>query len=131
MIPKPLTLRKEDYKESPDWTVRLFQQLNDWFGPATQVLTRGLRRSENLLSTVKVITFTTKTPAADTFPLTVKHDLGQRPTDAWIGDLRKTNNGAITAVWSFTADLDQDGNLLARFQGLEDATAYAARVVIE
>jgi len=131
MIPKPLVLRKEDYKEAPGWTVRLFQQLNEWFNTTTQALTRGLRRSENLLSTVKVITFTTATPAANTFPLTVKHDLGQRPTDAWVGRLKTTNNTQITAAVSMTWDLLSDGSLSVRFQGLADGTPYEARIVIE
>lgn len=131
MIPKPLVLRKEDYKEAPEWIVRLFQQLNEWFGPATQALTRGLRRSENLLSTVKVITFTTKTPAASTFPLTVKHDLGQRPTDAWRSRIRANGTAAITTAIEMTWDTDTDGNLLVWFQGCADATAYEARIIIE
>jgi hypothetical protein len=126
MIPKPLTLRKEDYKEAPDWTVRLFQQLNDWFGSATQALTRGLRRSENLLSTVKVITFT---GSANT--ITVKHDLGQRPSDAWIGRIRTRDNSAISSAVSMTWDLDNDGNLIVRFQGLTVGVPYEARIVIE
>lgn len=131
MIPKPLVLRKEDYKEAPGWVVRLFQQLNEWFGATTPALTRGLRRSENLLSAVKVITFTTATPAANTFPLTVKHDLGQRPSDAWIGRIRTTDSSTIADAVSMTWDLDTDGNLSVRFQGLADATPYEVRIVIE
>lgn len=131
MIPKPLTLRKEDYKEAPSWAIRMFLQLNEWFSVATQALTRGLVRSENMLSTVKTVSFTTATPAADTFPLAVKHDLGQRPSDVWVSRLRTTNSTAITAAWSFTWELSSSGDLSVWFQGLADATTYEARLVIE
>lgn len=131
MIPKPLVLRKEDYKEAPTWIVRLFQQLNEWFGVVTPALTRGLRRDENFLSTVKTVTFTTSASAPDTFPLTVKHDLGQRPTDVWVSRLRTTNGTAITDAWAFTWELTSAGDLSVRFQGLAAATPYEARIVIE
>jgi hypothetical protein len=131
MIPKPLTLRKDDYKESPDWAERLFTQLNEWLAVVTQALTRGLVRSENMRSTVKELSFTTKTPAADAFPLSVKHDLGQRPTDVWVSSLRTTDNTTITAAWSFTWSLNSAEELSVRFQGLADATPYAARIIIE
>lgn len=132
MIPKPLTLRKEDYKDAPDWVERLFAQLNDWFSVATPALTGGLLRSENLQSRVKTIAFTTEPVAADTFPLTVKTGLAQRVADAWLGRLRKTDGSDITDAYSFTWEFGREADeITVRFQGLEAATRYEARIVVE
>ncbi len=132
MIPKPLTLRKEDYKEAPSWAERLFTQLNDWINVGTSALTGGLTRADNMLSRVKTISFTTVTPATDTFPLTVKHGLGQRASDAWVGRLRKTDGTAITSAFGFSWDYGQDiDEIKVTFQGLDAATRYEARIVVE
>jgi hypothetical protein len=125
--PAPLTLRKEDHAEAPGWIARLFEQLNTFFASSTAALARGLTRAENFRSVTKTVTFTTRPTAAETFPITVKHDLGQRPSDVWVGRLR----GAVAGPWSFTWEIDTGGNLSVRFQGLDDSTRYEARLIIE
>lgn len=129
--PKNLVLRKEDYQGSPPWLGKLFLQLNEFFTSVFVALARGLTRSENLRSTVKAITFTTLAIPDNTFPVAVKHDLGQRPTDVWVGRLRRVDGAAITDAWSLTWDLDSNGNLSVRFQGLDASTQYEARLILE
>jgi hypothetical protein len=129
--PRLLTLRKEDYRDAPSWLGKLFQQLNEQFSATGIALTRGLTRSENLRSTVKVITFTTLAVPADTFPLPVKHDLGKRPTDVWVGRLRVVSGSAGSSAWSMTWELDTLGNLSVSFQGLAASTTYEARLLLE
>lgn len=125
--PRPLTLRKEDYQEAPSWSTRLFAQLNEFFAATAAALARGLTRSENLRSTVKTIKFTTLATAANTFPLAVKHDLPVRPSDIWVGRLR----GTVSAAWSFTWELDANGQVQATFQGLANSTEYEVRLILE
>lgn len=127
--PAPLTLRKEDYQGTPDWLPRLFTQLNTFILSVTTGLARDLTRSENLKSVTKMITFTT--PGSGTPTVSVKHDLGQKPTDVWVGQLGTSSGAAITAPWSMTWTVDSGGNLSVQFQGLAASTAYKAHLVIE
>lgn len=126
MIPKPLALRKDDYKDAPEWATRMFQQLNEWFSTGTQALTRGLVRAENMRSTTKTVTFRGSSDA-----LTVKHDLGQRPATVWVGSLRTVDGSVISAAWSFTWLLNSDDQLSVRFQGLTAGLSYEAQIIIE
>lgn len=126
-----LTLRKEDYREAPfPWLAKLFLQLNTFFEGVTAALTKGLVRGIHLRSVVKELQFTNT--AADGFALSgVRHDLGQRPTDVWVGHLRRTDGAPIDEVWSFTWELDAAGDLSVRFRGLAGSVTYAARLLIE
>ncbi len=128
---KPLVLRKEDYKEAPTWMGRLFVQLNEWLTAVTATLTQGITRAENMRSVVKVITFTTAPTAINTFPQTVRHGLGQKPTDIWVGRLRRIDAAAMTDAWSFSWALDAKGDLAVTFQGLSGSASYEVRLIIE
>lgn len=125
MIPKPLTLRKEDYKDAPAWTERLFAQLNEWLGVTTSALTGALTRADNMASRVKTIAFTSDTVVS------VKHGLGKRASDVWLGRLRRADGAAITAAYSMTWDHDGSDGVKLRFQGLVAATRYEARIIVE
>ena len=77
--PPPASGAGAGIRAGADWA-QVIRRHAGW--PRRVVLTRGLVRTENMRSTVKTISFRGGSGA-----LTVKHDLGQRPTDVWIGAL--------------------------------------------
>lgn len=128
--PKPLVLRKEDYKDAPEWVGKLFEQLNGHISSVTTALDGGLT-TENHLRVVKVITFTTLATPADTFPITVKHGLATRPEGVRVDRLRAAGSAAIASPWSISWELDAKGEIRLWFQGLSASTVYEARLTVE
>lgn len=126
--PKLRIVRSEDYSDSEEWFKRFLRPLNDFIGAVTAALSRGLTRSENFRSTVKTLDFSSA--AAGTTTITVSHDLGQRPTDVWLGRL-EPKGAALSAVWSMYWEYGSGTDVKLHFHGLPASAGFKARLILE
>ena len=130
--PSVKKLNFEDYRGAPSWLFQLFVQLNNALGGFVNVLNKNVSRADNLAAGEAVdIAFTTKTPAASTFPLAQKFTTAAAPKHVVLSKLVQQNGQAIASAFSMTWGIAQNGTLQLWLQGLSDATAYKISIIYE
>lgn len=126
--PKVSKLRKEDFKDLPDWFDAVMDPLNDFMTAVSAALSQGLTRSENFNSVLRTGVEFTGTGTS----VTVKHSLGRRPVSVQLAQLEVTSGAALAAAWSMTWAFSGTGTDLAlSFQGLPTGRNYRASLILE
>ncbi len=130
--PRLRAFRIEDYQGAPAWFLTFLQALNEPLTAIANALNRGLTRSENLRSAKREVAFTTKASVDDTFPLTIKNELGTPPTMLWVGKIARDDGRAITTAVTASWKVNTAGDVeLTHVSGLDAQTAYRLTVAYE
>ncbi len=130
--PRLRSLTRESTPDAPGWWDRVLTVLSPFVGDVSSALAKGLTRRENMRGDFNdAVRFTTKATLAATWPVSVKHSMGDRPTSCWLGDLVRADGAAIDDAFSMTWKLSQSNLLELTFQGLAVSTEYRATILYE
>jgi hypothetical protein len=124
--PKFTSLRIEDYKDAPQWIEPLFRVLNDVLLAVADALDAKITRTENLHANEKIgATFIGGSP------LEIDFSLDTRPKHVVVTKLERVDGLALSAAWSNTWGLSQQGRIVLAFQGLTASVKYSCSVTYE
>lgn len=131
--PRFKTIFAEDFKDGPAWFMRFVAIFNEFASGVASAFQGRLTRKENMLAVVKPFDFTTKSSAADTFPISFKNELsgGIKPVIIQVASFARFDGGSPSGPWSVTCLINQNNEIEATFQGLENSTRYVGTLVYE
>ena len=128
-IPPISRIIKEDFQQYP-WAEKLLWPINRFFESVVSALNKNLTFTENMNAQVKALSFTTKTPVFDTFPLNFASTSISKPTDLWLTrlehNLGQITTAPVTVDWIFENGLIKIRNIT----GLAPATSYIVRFIL-
>jgi len=129
---------REDLKDAPDWIVNLLTPLNSFMSSVYYALDNDLTFTENIASSVKTISFTTRSDYSSASPVSdgfdtqnVFNPLKSKPVSVQIVKITDLTNyniitNAVTLYWEYL-----DGYIKIKYcTGLADSTKYELNLLI-
>lgn len=128
--PRSRGLSREAFPGLPAALDPLLTVLNEFMASTSAALSRRLSRLENFYAGEKTgIAF--KSPAAGVATVTVKWEAVGRPRHVVPSGLARRDGAEISAAWSCTWRLTDQGQIAITFQGLAASTDYVCGILYE
>lgn len=123
--PRFTAFRYQDFAGAPEWTNGLLKTLNDVLTATVENMSKRLTRDDNFQAGEKL-------GASFAAPMLVfKHELPTQPRHVSVTNLSREDGVALSAAWSWSWRITQQGLIELTFQGLTSGNKYIASVTYE